>query len=124
MKSKVNARTFTLGLMELFELYIDIQIKFRVLQIGSVFIIPGIHTKNGEDRLVILNTIARSVVERQRGKHPEFVFVFRGQALSRLMNSAWKRARKKTNLPHVRVHDLKHTFGRRLRSAGVSFEDR
>ncbi|MDQ3731992.1 MAG: tyrosine-type recombinase/integrase, partial [Pseudomonadota bacterium] len=24
----------------------------------------------------------------------------------------------------VRVHDLKHTFGRRLRSAGVSFEDR
>jgi hypothetical protein len=27
-------------------------------------------------------------------------------------------------LPHVRVHDLKHTFGRRLRAADVSFEDR
>jgi integrase len=24
----------------------------------------------------------------------------------------------------VRVHDLKHSFGRRLRAAGVSFEDR
>jgi hypothetical protein len=24
----------------------------------------------------------------------------------------------------ARVHDLKHTFGRRLRAAGVSFEDR
>ncbi len=24
----------------------------------------------------------------------------------------------------VRIHDLKHTFGRRLRAAGVSFEDR
>jgi len=24
----------------------------------------------------------------------------------------------------VRVHDLKHTLGRRLRAAGVSFEDR
>jgi hypothetical protein len=24
----------------------------------------------------------------------------------------------------VRVHDLKHTFSRRLRAAGVSFEDR
>ena len=24
----------------------------------------------------------------------------------------------------MRVHDLKHTFGRRLRAAGVSFEDR
>lgn len=40
------------------------------------------------------------------------------------MNSAWLRARRDTNLVHVRVHDLKHTFGRRLRAAGVSFEDR
>jgi hypothetical protein len=39
-------------------------------------------------------------------------------------NSAWKRARKKVELERVRVHDLKHTFGRRLRAAGVSFEDR
>ena len=35
---------------------------------------------------------------------------------------------KKPARPHgllqVRVHDLKHTFGRRLRAAGVSFEDR
>jgi len=27
-------------------------------------------------------------------------------------------------LQHVRIHDLKHTFGRRLRAANVSFEDR
>lgn len=27
-------------------------------------------------------------------------------------------------MPQVRVHDLKHTFGYRLRSAEVSFEDR
>ncbi len=27
-------------------------------------------------------------------------------------------------LKHVKVHDLKHTYGRRLRAAGVSFEDR
>ncbi len=37
---------------------------------------------------------------------------------------AWQRARKRAGLSHVRVHDLKHTFGRRLRAAGVSFEDR
>jgi integrase len=30
----------------------------------------------------------------------------------------------RAGLPDVRVHDLKHTFGRRLRAAGVSFEDR
>ena len=28
------------------------------------------------------------------------------------------------DLPFARIHDLKHTRGRRLRSAGVSFEDR
>jgi hypothetical protein len=35
-------------------------------------------------------------------------------------NSGWKRA----ELQGVRVHDLKYTFGRRLRAVGVSFEDR
>src|SRR3990167_10898470 len=39
-------------------------------------------------------------------------------------NSAWQRARKEVGLPQVRVHDLKHTFGQRLRAAGVSQEDR
>jgi integrase len=41
-----------------------------------------------------------------------------------MLNSAWMRAREKVDLNKVRAHDLKHTFGRRLRSAGVSFEDR
>ncbi|HEC12608.1 MAG TPA: hypothetical protein ENI80_05075 [Acidiferrobacteraceae bacterium] len=41
-----------------------------------------------------------------------------------MLNSAWMRARDTVGLPQVRVHDLKHTFGRRLRAAGVSFEDR
>jgi integrase len=40
-----------------------------------------------------------------------------------MLNSAWKRARKRAGLS-VRVNDLKHTFGRRLRAAGVSFEDK
>ena len=41
-----------------------------------------------------------------------------------MLNTAWMRARDIAGLPNVRVHDLKHTFGRRLRAAGVSFEDR
>jgi integrase len=39
-------------------------------------------------------------------------------------HTGWKAARKRANLSKVRAHDLKHTFGRRLRAAGVSFEDR
>jgi integrase len=34
------------------------------------------------------------------------------------------RPEKKAGLPEVWAHDLKHTFGRRLRAAGVIFEDR
>jgi len=89
----------------------------------SVFIIPGKLVKNGEDRLVVLNKAALSVVEEVRGQHSELVFTYNGRPLTRMLNSAWKRARKRVGLA-VRVHDLKHTFGRRLRAAGVSFEDR
>jgi len=52
------------------------------------------------------------------------VFTYKGHPVQRMLNGGWLRARKKANLEKVRVHDLKHTFGRRLRAAGVSFEDR
>ena len=46
----------------------------------SVFIIPGARVKNGEERLVVLNRIARSVVEARRGQHATHVFTYEGQA--------------------------------------------
>jgi integrase len=90
----------------------------------SVFIIPGQIVKNKEDRLVVLNQVARSVIEETRGINSGYVFTYRGHPVKKLNNSAWKRARKVTGLPMVRIHDLKHTFGRRLRAAGVSLETR
>lgn len=90
----------------------------------SVFIIPGSEVKNGDDRLVVLNEVASSVLKALRGKHPTHVFTFRGGPIDHMSNSGWRRAREKAGLPKVRVHDLKHTFGRRLRAAGVTLEDR
>ena len=90
----------------------------------SVFIVPGRHIKNGDDRLIVLNRIASAVVHEQRGRHPTHVFTYAGTPTSRMLNGAWLRARNRAGLTCVRVHDLKHTFGRRLRAAGVSFEDR
>ena len=90
----------------------------------SVFIIPGEHVKNGDERLVVLNRIASSVIADVRRAHEGHVLPYKGKSISRMMNSAWLRARKEAELPQVRVHDLKHTFGRRLRAAGISFEDR
>ncbi len=36
-------------------------------------------------------------------------------------NNGW---RQRVELAQVRVHDLKHTFGRRLRAADVRYEER
>lgn len=100
------------------------EIKIPKLPHMLVFIIPPELVKNGEERLVVCNRTAGEVVESQRGKHDQFVFTLKGKPVTRIHNTAWKNARKKAGLEHVRVHDLKHTFGRRLRSVGVSFEDR
>lgn len=104
----------------------------------SVFVIPGTSTKNKEDRLIVLNRVARSVIEEQRGQHSVWVFPYKGKRITRMYNSAWKRARDKASelyeqsiggpcpagFRSIRVHDLKHTFGRRLRAAGVWLETR
>ena len=90
----------------------------------SVFLIPGDRVKNGETRLVVLNRVAQAVIESMRGENREYVFTFRGKPIATMNNTAWQSARQRAGLPQVRVHDLKHTFGRRLRAAGVSFEDR
>ena len=52
----------------------DYEVKVPELE-TSVFIIPGERIKNGEERLVVLNGIAKSVVESVRGLHPDYVFV-------------------------------------------------
>jgi integrase len=104
----------------------------------SVFVIPRQFVKNGLDRYVVLNRIARSVIESCRGKHPEFVFTHEGNPVTKIYNSGWKAARRRaseryeiefkracpTGFKCVRVHDLKHSYGHRLRVAGVGFEDR
>ncbi|HAU3761244.1 TPA: site-specific integrase [Legionella pneumophila] len=109
---------------EICELRWDWEIQIPELPHIIVFIVPGELVKNGEERLIVCNETVREVIEWERGKHPTHVFSFKGRPLSRMLSTGWRQAREKAKLPEVRVHDLKHTFGRRLRAAGVSFEDR
>ena len=91
----------------------------------SVFVVPGGGVKNGEDRLVVMNGEARAVISLQLGRNPEYVFTYsEGKPVDRINTKAWRRAREDAGLPQVRVHDLKHTFGRRLWAKGVSHESR
>lgn len=95
-------------------------------------------TKNGEQRALICNTIARRAVERQEkwqdkyGKS-EFVFPsnhrgFRGTQV-RSAGKVWDRAWRAAGLPSgplvkKGMHNCRHTFAHRLRAAGVPQEDR
>lgn len=110
----------------------------------SVFIIPKEIVKNDEDRIVVLNRVAKSVIEECRGQHPKRVFTWKrgpkGKALptDSMNNTAWQKGRQAAvdsykevfgypapeGFKTLHVHDLKHTFGRRLRAAGVPLETR
>lgn len=95
----------------------------------SVFIVPPRYVKGRKGwRPLICNRVAQSIIEEQRGQHPEFVFTYqRGKlkephAVETMNNNGWQRARKMVGLQDVRVHDLRHTVGMRLREAGVREE--
>lgn len=133
------------GEQEVCKLQWDWEIPVTELGI-SVFLIPADFggrfessgVKNGEDRLVVLNSIARTIISNQRGQHPTWVFPYDEGPMARMNASGWRAARRRAAITWerqykkpaavgfstVRVHDLKHTFGRRLRAASSHLEDR
>lgn len=95
-------------------------------------------TKNGHERAVICNSIARRAVERQRkhqAKHGQSDYVFPSNWVGnkggkvRASGKAWADAWKRAGLPSgplVKrgIHNCRHVFAYRLRAAGVPQEDR
>jgi integrase len=71
----------------------------------------------------VLNRVARAVVV-QCARAASRLRVHVSGCADRDDAQHLQSARVRAGLPQVRVPDLKHTFGRRLRAAGVSFEDR
>lgn len=98
----------------------------------SVFVVPPEFFKTQKRHVMVLNDVAWAIVERRRGMHDKYVFTYTppgkvGKAAVRIAtqnNSAFQKARADVGLSQVRVHDLRHTFGQRLRDAGVQEEDR
>ena len=61
-----------------------------VPQLGtSVFIVPRTLVKNGHERLVVPNRVARSVAEARRGISPTHVFTYKGTPITRMLTSGW-----------------------------------
>ncbi|NYT61457.1 tyrosine-type recombinase/integrase [Alcaligenaceae bacterium] len=96
----------------------------------SVFVVPREHVKGRkQDRIIICNSVAQGVIDAQRGMHPDYVFTyakplgkgkFSNRPVQHINNNAWQKARSRAGMDDLRVHDLRHTVGMRLRAAGVS----
>ena len=91
----------------------------------------------------MLNDVAQSVIEEVRVQRRTYVFTYLDRngerhRVARVNNQGWRAGRRRAAAKYkevfvrecpagfrkIRVHDMRHTFGRRLRAAGVSFEDR
>lgn len=111
------------------------QWEISVPELGaSVFEVPAEHVKGRRRvRVLVCNSVAQSVIESCRGMHKTHVFVWRRERvknvdqqplmayrpITRMLNTAWERARAEAGLGDLHVHDLRHTVGMRLREAGV-----
>ena len=90
----------------------------------TVFEIPEKYMKNGRPMTLILNRLSRQVIESMRGYDEEFVFGKMHQMTINSWNKAWGDARLPASKEYSKgVHNLRHTFGMRLRDAGVDERD-
>lgn len=101
-----------------------------------VFIIPASETKDTtgkakkKDFFLVLNQTAKTIIEKQKGKHKTYVFPSTSTQsktgkINRLNNKAFKNARMFAGLEGViNWHSARATFSTRLRANGVSEEDR
>ncbi len=59
---------------------------------------------------VPLNKQAISLIQSQKGKHPAYVFTYKGKPVTRCNNHAWRKALIRANIDDFRWHDLRHTW--------------
>jgi integrase len=66
--------------------------------------------KAGKAIPVPLNSDAIAVLNRQLGKHPEYVFVYKDHPVKQCNTKAWRKALKRVGIKDFRWHDLRHTW--------------
>ena len=66
--------------------------------------------KGGVAIPVPLTRQAIAVMERQIGKHPDYVFTYQGRPIGQLNTRAWQQALQRAGIANFRWHDLRHTW--------------
>jgi integrase len=77
---------------------------------GTAFI-PATQAKGRRAIVVPVNSDALAVLDRWRGKHERYVFVFRKRApIKQVATRRWREACRAVGLEGFRFHDLRHTW--------------
>lgn len=82
-------------------------------QIDLLRSIAWVHPDQSKSRRAIpvpLNQDAMRVLSLFVGLHSTYVFVFKGQNVSKVNTAAWKKALKRAGIEDFRWHDLRHTW--------------
>jgi len=75
--------------------------------------------KAGKPIHVTLNATAINVLTKQIGKHPKWVFTYKGKPIEQVNTKAWYKALERAGIENFRWHDLRHTWASWLTQQGV-----
>lgn len=83
-------------------------------------------SKNGKPRYIQLGEKACELLARRHAQRNESPYVFpspiTGEPYSSIFG-CWKLARERAGLPHLRIHDLRHSFASALVNTGIPLYD-
>ena len=80
-------------------------------------------SKTGRAIPVPLNQDAIAILERQKGRHPVFVFTYKRHPVARCNNHAWRKALIRAGIKDFRWHDLRHTWASWHVQNGTSLQE-
>lgn len=81
--------------------------------------IHGDQAKAGKPIHVTLNATALDMLTKQVGKHPKWVFTYKGKPVTQVTTKAWYKALNRAGIENFRWHDLRHTWASWLTQQGV-----
>nr|WP_232051907.1 site-specific integrase [Aquicella siphonis] len=80
-------------------------------------------SKNKKPLGVPLNADAMAILKEQKGKHPTYVFTYRGKPVTQINTKAWRNAVRRAGIKNFRWHDLRHTWASWHVQSGTSLPE-
>lgn len=88
----------------------------------NLIVIDGDEMKAGKTHAYPISPSIRQLLERNMGKHPEYVFTYNGHKVVELKKD-WSLALKKAGITNYRWHDNRHTWASLLIQNGVPMHE-